>query len=111
MAALDAAKSVRGYIGQNLFLAPRGNWEQAIRTWWEEHRGTSRDIVSRFNFSPQNGHFTQIAWSRTAKVGCGATDCPQLGGRYMVCNYEPGSPAFELPAWAPSTSTSQTMKP
>ncbi|KAL3205738.1 hypothetical protein MRX96_052948 [Rhipicephalus microplus] len=31
-----------------------------------------------------------MAWSRTAKVGCGATDCPQLNGRYMVCNYEPG---------------------
>ncbi|KAL3209378.1 hypothetical protein MRX96_038148 [Rhipicephalus microplus] len=51
---------VRGYIGQNLFLAPRGNWEQAIRTWWEEHRSTSRDIVGRFNFSPRNGHFTQV---------------------------------------------------
>ncbi|KAH7964587.1 hypothetical protein HPB51_027175 [Rhipicephalus microplus] len=59
---------VRGYIGQNLFLAPRGNWEQAIRTWWEEHRSTSRDIVGRFNFSPRNGHFTQRKHAEAARV-------------------------------------------
>ncbi|XP_075750485.1 scoloptoxin SSD976-like [Rhipicephalus microplus] len=98
---------VRGYIGQNLFLAPRGNWEQAIRTWWEEHRSTSRDIVGRFNFSPRNGHFTQMAWSRTAKVGCGATDCPQLNGRYMVCNYEPGGNMLRQPVYTEGWPCSQ----
>ncbi|KAH7937175.1 hypothetical protein HPB49_008429 [Dermacentor silvarum] len=96
-----------GYIGQNLFLAPRGNWEQAIRTWWDEHRKTNRDVISRYNFSPRNGHFTQIAWSRTGKVGCGATDCPQLGGRYMVCNYEPGGNMLRQPVYREGWPCSQ----
>ncbi|XP_049529030.1 scoloptoxin SSD976 isoform X2 [Dermacentor silvarum] len=98
---------IRGYIGQNLFLAPRGNWEQAIRTWWDEHRKTNRDVISRYNFSPRNGHFTQIAWSRTGKVGCGATDCPQLGGRYMVCNYEPGGNMLRQPVYREGWPCSQ----
>ena len=33
------------------------------------------------------GHYTQMAWSQTYKVGCAATDCGQM--RYAVCNYGP----------------------
>ncbi|KAL3220380.1 hypothetical protein MRX96_050409 [Rhipicephalus microplus] len=106
MAALDVVK-LGDTSAKICFLAPRGNWEQAIRTWWEEHRSTSRDIVGRFNFSPRNGHFTQMAWSRSAKVGCGATDCPQLNGRYMVCNYEPGGNMLRQPVYTEGWPCSQ----
>ncbi|KAG0430528.1 hypothetical protein HPB47_022604 [Ixodes persulcatus] len=80
------------YLGQNLFLSPRGNWEQAIMTWWNEHRRTNSFTIYNYQFSPLNGHFTQMAWAKNIKIGCGATDCHQLGGaRYMVCHYIPGT--------------------
>ncbi|XP_077541109.1 scoloptoxin SSD976-like [Haemaphysalis longicornis] len=99
--------NVHGFIGQNLFMAPRGSWEQAIMTWWDEYRLTSPSIVRHYNFSPNNGHFTQMAWARNAKVGCGATDCPQLGGRYMVCNYEPGGNVIGQPVYREGWPCSQ----
>ncbi|KAK8773455.1 hypothetical protein V5799_012012, partial [Amblyomma americanum] len=99
--------AVGGYIGQNLFLAPNGNWEQALRSWWEEYRQTSGAIVSRYSFSASNGHFTQMAWARNAKVGCGAADCRQLGGRFMVCNYEPGGNMIGQPVYREGWPCSQ----
>jgi pathogenesis-related protein 1 len=33
------------------------------------------------------GHYTQIVWSDTREVGCGAALCP--GGEIWVCNYAP----------------------
>jgi uncharacterized protein YkwD len=40
------------------------------------------------------GHYTQIVWRDTARVGCAFADCETLvgagfGGRYWVCNYDP----------------------
>lgn len=40
------------------------------------------------------GHYTQIVWRDTARVGCGFADCDPLqgagfAGRYWVCNYDP----------------------
>jgi len=34
------------------------------------------------------GHYTQMVWSESTKVGCGATKCPGMG-IYLVCDYTP----------------------
>jgi len=34
------------------------------------------------------GHYTQIIWSTTTKVGCGVNQCPGLG-KILVCDYLP----------------------
>jgi pathogenesis-related protein 1 len=37
------------------------------------------------------GHYTQIVWRSTARVGCAKQDCPSLAFRStIVCNYAPG---------------------
>jgi len=39
----------------------------------------------------QCGHYTQIVWADTTKVGCGIHTCPGLTyGSSVVCNYAPG---------------------
>ncbi|CAN8017334.1 unnamed protein product [Ixodes persulcatus] len=96
------------YLGQNLFLSPRGNWEQAIMTWWNEHRRTNSFTIYNYQFSPLNGHFTQMAWAKNIKIGCGATDCHQLGGaRYMVCHYIPGGNMVGQPVYERGTPCSK----
>jgi hypothetical protein len=39
----------------------------------------------------QCGHYTQIVWRDTARVGCGASKCNMFGqdGIFWVCNYDP----------------------
>ena len=34
------------------------------------------------------GHYTQMVWNKSTKVGCGATQCPGMG-LYLVCDYTP----------------------
>jgi hypothetical protein len=34
------------------------------------------------------GHFSQVVWRNTTRLGCGVGSCPG-GGRVWVCNYDP----------------------
>lgn len=57
-----------------------------MRSWWKEKNDynlrTMRPIGNRVV-----GHFTQMAWANTNKIGCAWKNC----GRYQlaVCNYFP----------------------
>ena len=49
---------------------------------------------SNADFSEQTGHFTQLVWQNTTRVGCGAAHCNGQGenaafGWFMVCEYDP----------------------
>ncbi|KAF7493649.1 Pathogenesis-related protein 1 [Sarcoptes scabiei] len=40
--------------------------------------------------NPQNGHFTQMIWRSSRRIGCGqAISKGRNGGTYTVCNYDP----------------------
>jgi hypothetical protein len=38
-------------------------------------------------FSMNTGHFTQLVWRSSARLGCGASVCRGL--QIWVCNYDP----------------------
>ncbi|XP_035446637.1 cysteine-rich venom protein DIS2 [Spodoptera frugiperda] len=81
-----------GTCGQNLFVAAQKTpWFFAIKTWYLEYQ----------NFTYGNpvynlktiGHYTQMVWATSHKVGCGVAHC--RGGPWgqfynYVCHYCPG---------------------
>ncbi|KAJ8322395.1 hypothetical protein KUTeg_000055 [Tegillarca granosa] len=59
-------------------------WDQPINAWHSE--------VSDFTFGGSNnlgqvGHYTQVVWAKSTKIGCGYAKCGSV--YYYVCNYSP----------------------
>uniref|UniRef100_T1JKW9 Cysteine-rich venom protein n=1 Tax=Strigamia maritima TaxID=126957 RepID=T1JKW9_STRMM len=79
-----------GSCGQNIFVANvQVPWFFAIQTWYLEKDNFTYD--SETNDLEIVGHYTQLAWYSTHKVGCGFYYC-NVGSRpyyNYVCNYCP----------------------
>ncbi|XP_052093281.1 cysteine-rich venom protein Mr30-like isoform X2 [Mytilus californianus] len=74
-------------LGQNLFWGSRKYaWSEAIQSWYDE--------ISDFTFNGQNvfskiGHYTQVVWADSIKLGCGYAHCTTTRIHLYVCNYGP----------------------
>ena len=78
-----------GY-GENLFWSSNPHFDPAaaVQSWYDERP---------FYHYPSNtctagemcGHYTQIVWRGTLRVGCAAAFCPRGGGVVFVCSYDP----------------------
>ncbi|KAM4709805.1 uncharacterized protein O3C94_023654 [Discoglossus pictus] len=107
----------RGFRGENLFVmtGPTFDAELGLEDWHRE--------VEDYDFTYNNctegkmcGHYTQMVWASTERVGCGYHLCETMEGyeetnvHFLVCNYEPpgnfqgrqpykeGSPCSECPS-------------
>lgn len=59
-------------------------WDMAINGWHRE--------VDKFTYGGNNvlgavGHYTQMVWENSTKIGCGYAQCDNI--YYFVCNYAP----------------------
>lgn len=68
----------QGNVGQNLYQG--GNPVSGVQSWYDENQSFR---YGRSDYSSSTGHFTQIVWKDTKKIGC-AYKCSIL-----VCNYFP----------------------
>ena len=84
-------------VGQNLYIYKQStagadnDWERAVADWYGEVRDFSSDNIEPFKFSSNTGHYTQVVWAESDRVGCGVTtykDGPWFTSLY-VCNYGP----------------------
>jgi len=85
----------QGY-GENLAMGAGDGWDDESKTasktvamWVEE---VSMYSFSNGGFSKDTGHFTQVVWKDTTKIGCAYKDCNNpsgVVGRMVVCNYDP----------------------
>ncbi|GAV56362.1 hypothetical protein ZYGR_0BB01390 [Zygosaccharomyces rouxii] len=73
-----------GPYGEN--LAVGYDDEDTIDAWYDEIKKYSySDPV----FSESTGHFTQLVWKSSTKVGCASKQCGGSVGKYIICNYNP----------------------
>lgn len=78
----------RGPYGENLATGYR-SLKEAQLAWYQEKNLYS---YSKPQFSMTTGHFTQVVWSDTKKIGCAYVACNGLHntpGNFLVCEYFP----------------------
>ena len=67
--------------------------QQACEGWWNELNqfGIQPSLqLTTFELGKGIGHWSQMAWAKTAKIGCGVGNCPNSYWKtYVVCNYSP----------------------
>ncbi|TVU28883.1 hypothetical protein EJB05_20419, partial [Eragrostis curvula] len=78
-----------GPYGENLFWGSGTGWApaQAVGAWLSER--------PRYNYWSNScnggmcGHYTQIMWRNTRRVGCAMVTCYNGRGTFITCNYDP----------------------
>jgi uncharacterized protein YkwD len=75
-----------GSLGENLASATTGTMRDrdVVGLWYGE---VSRYNFRRGSFSAATGHFTQLVWRESARLGCAIATCAEL--QLWVCNYDP----------------------
>eukprot|EP00092_Neocalanus_flemingeri_P015341 GFUD01016595.1.p1 GENE.GFUD01016595.1~~GFUD01016595.1.p1 ORF type:complete len:275 (+),score=30.42 GFUD01016595.1:20-844(+) len=67
---------------------------ESVQHWYDEVADFNPDDVISFQFDPDlptTGHYTQVVWAETNRVGCGLSHYHDLGWykTIVVCNYAP----------------------
>nr|CAH0100864.1 unnamed protein product [Daphnia galeata] len=99
----DADRSVARFkVGQNIAIQfstvemKKSNWTSMIQSWYDEVKIVSSSYVSSFPSNPTGviGHYTQMLWAKTFKIGCGIVSYydtkfqPSYAYKLLyVCNY------------------------
>jgi hypothetical protein len=75
-----------GTFGENLAAGTTGTLdpETVVKMWYDE---ISRYRFPGGGFSAKTGHFTQVVWRGTSRIGCGRSQCK--GMDIFVCEYDP----------------------
>jgi len=106
----DACRDVDRYqVGQNLAkMSSSGeitsDVEGLIQLWYDEVDKFDKNKVSKYEFDVNTGHYTQVIWAGTTKIGCGRIIYKESNGwtsEYLACNYGPsgnfqGQPIYEV---------------
>jgi len=81
-------------VGQNLYqsfntreVGP--NWRKAIDSWFTEIDQFPVSSVSGYRFNHKTGHYSQMVWGATTRIGCGAIlyRSKKFNVRLYTCNY------------------------
>lgn len=79
-------------LGENLaFFSGEDSSATAVVELWASETASYDYASNSCAPGEQCGHYTQIVWRDSARVGCGAAQCALQGmeGRLWVCNYDP----------------------
>ncbi|XP_010536929.1 PREDICTED: pathogenesis-related protein PR-1 [Tarenaya hassleriana] len=79
-----------GPYGENLFWGSGSDWTpgQAVRTWTVEGQ-FYRYGANSCGGGQMCGHYTQIVWRDTKRLGCARVVCEGGRGVFITCNYDP----------------------
>jgi len=75
-------------LGENIASGSIGYYDAAdlVKLWINEKSLFSCGILP--SFQQDSGHYSQVVWEGTRKVGCGIRDCSD-GFTTLLCNYYP----------------------
>ncbi|XP_044472451.1 pathogenesis-related protein PR-1-like [Mangifera indica] len=85
-----ALRHSNGPYGENIFWGSGKDWKpaQAVAAWLSEK--SSYDYWSNSCMGGNDcGHYTQIVWSRSRRIGCARVVCEDGRGVFITCNYDP----------------------
>ncbi|KAF6113299.1 cysteine rich secretory protein 2 [Phyllostomus discolor] len=77
--------------GENLFMSTDPTaWSNAIQNWYDESQNFVYGVGPKSS-SAVVGHYTQVVWYSSYRVGCGVAFCPNQDSLkyYYVCQYCP----------------------
>ena len=78
-----------GSWGENLYwTSGTATSAQPVESWASEEAFYDYEI-NTCTPGEQCGHYTQIVWDSTQRVGCGAAKCAGGGGEVWTCRYDP----------------------
>ena len=103
----DCRQVQRFRVGQNLYQSFNTRpgdlgqeWTAAVDSWYREISLYSGPVES-FVFSEETGHYTQIVWAATTRLGCGMSEFSR--GRFitrlLVCNYGEAGNIISAPVY------------
>jgi hypothetical protein len=101
-------RSKRRGVGENLWMGTRGafSFEAMVGGWTSERKDFVPGVfpaVSRAGSWEKVGHYTQIVWPTTTRVGCAIAS--NSTNDYLVCRYSPAGNVMGRPllttAYAP----------
>ncbi|XP_062971719.1 GLIPR1-like protein 1 [Cynocephalus volans] len=96
------------YVGENIWLGGIRIFtpNTAVTAWYNETEFYDFDTLSCSRIC---GHYTQVVWANSSKVGCAVTICPNLGKAstvIFVCNYGPAGNFANMHPYTRGTSCS-----
>ena len=87
-----------GSVGENLYYeSPRlRDVKAGVDDWYSE--------IAEYNFATTRyisaaGHFTQVIWKSSTRLGCAVNYCPGMKGAYLVCRYAPAGNVTSNGVW------------
>ncbi|KAK1170318.1 cysteine-rich venom protein TEL1-like [Acipenser oxyrinchus oxyrinchus] len=85
----DTRKISTSGCGENLYMSSNANsWDMAVQAWYDEVKDFKYGVGS--TNGAVVGHYTQVVWYRSNKVGCAVAHCPGSKYKYFyVCQYCP----------------------
>ncbi|GAB4853595.1 Cuticle-degrading protease [Ancistrocladus abbreviatus] len=79
-----------GPYGENIFWGSGSSWtpQQAVAAWVDEAQ--YYDYSSNSCIDGEDcGHYTQIVWRTSKRLGCARVVCYDGAGVFITCNYDP----------------------
>ncbi len=85
--------------GENIYWtsAPTATPKQSTDAWGEEIEFYPKSVP--FDYPNKYGHYTQMVWRNTKRVGCAIVECGDDKGVIIVCNYDPSGNWMEQKAY------------
>lgn len=93
-------------VGQNWDGRSSPSWHNAMQAWANE-----KAHWTYANGGSGTGHYTQMIWAQSYKVGCAMAHCPSSSYHYQyVCNYGPGGNTHGHKPYTSGTTASACQK-